>query len=122
MTDAEPMALRQDLGDAPAMAHPPIGLVAQQAARRRFGYLCSPIKVALGLGAGELLLNDLPETFPSAAPIGKAALRRCPEPRQMNIMHTGVLDRRRELTLREAGPARNWPVAHIEQCHHTSCG
>jgi hypothetical protein len=79
------MALRQDFGDAPAMAHPPIGLVAQQAARRRFGYLCSPIKVELGLGAGELLLDDAPKPIPFTAPVGKAALRRCPEPRQMNV-------------------------------------
>src|SRR6516165_9755316 len=102
MADAEPMALRQDLGDAAAMAHPPIGLVAQQAARRRFGYLCNTINVELGLGAGELFLDDAPKPIPFTAPVGKAALWRCAERSEVDVAHPGILDRRLELTLREA--------------------
>src|SRR5258705_12429908 len=57
----ELVALRQDLGDAAAVAHPPIGLVAQQAAGSRGGELRNLPQVELGLGRGELFLDDPPE-------------------------------------------------------------
>src|SRR6516225_7128895 len=97
MADVEPMALSQDLGDAAAVAYPPMGLVAQQAARHCFGYLCSLLEVDLGLGADELFLDDAPKPRPFATPVGKTPFRRCPQCCQMNIPHPGILDRRSEL-------------------------
>src|SRR5208282_3627063 len=114
MAHFEAVSACQDLGNAPAVAHPPIGLVAQQAARRRFGDLSSLTQVELGLGAGKLLVDDAPEPLPFAAAVRQTALRRRPERREMNITHPGILDRCCELALREAGPARDRPVAHVE--------
>ena len=99
MADAEPMALSQDLGDAPTMAYLPVSLVAQQAARHCFRDLRSPMQVELGLGPGQFLRDDALKPLPFAVPVGQPPLRRCPECRQMNIAHPGILDRRRQLAL-----------------------
>jgi hypothetical protein len=37
----------------------------------------------------------------------------------MNIAHPGILDRRRKLALGEAGPARDRPIAHVNQRRYT---
>jgi hypothetical protein len=100
----EAVAACEDLGNAPPVAHPPISLVAQQTARRRSSDFSGLLQVEFGLGAGELFLDDMPEPFPFAATARQAAFGRCSKRRQMNITHPGILDRRRELALREAGP------------------
>src|SRR6266851_8123947 len=97
------VALGEDFGDAAAVAHMPIGLVAQQATRPGPSDLGSLLQVELGLGASELLLDDLPKPLPFAPAAGEAPFRRCPECRQMNVTHPGTLDRRRELAFRETG-------------------
>jgi hypothetical protein len=78
MAHLEAVALRQDFGDAAAVADLPISLVAQQTARRRLGDIGSLLQVELGLGAGELLLDDLPKPVPFAPAAGEPAFRRRP--------------------------------------------
>src|SRR6516164_2479248 len=122
MVDAEVAALGQDLGDAAAMAHLPVGLITQQAARRRLGELCSPVEVELGVGTGELLLDDPPKPPPFTAPVGEPSLRWRPEGCQMNISHPGILDRSSKLPFRKPRSARDRPVAHVEQCRYSGHG
>ena len=78
MADRETMPRLQDLGDPAAVAHLPVGLVAQQATRLGPGDFGGLLQVELGFGTAEFLVDDRPEAVPLTAPAGEAAFGRVP--------------------------------------------
>ena len=90
---------RKDIGDPGAMADLRIGLVTEQAARRRAGDFGGALQIQLGFRTGELVVDNRPEPFPIALTVGEPALGRRPERGEMDITHSCFFDRRRELSL-----------------------
>src|SRR6185437_16883648 len=76
MANRKPVALREDRGDAGAMADAGIGLVANQAARRLRGSRGCLLQRDLRLGGRELVVDDLPEPVPLPLVVGLAPLGR----------------------------------------------
>src|ERR1700757_4632798 len=101
MPQRKAVPLGDDLGDAAAMALPPIGLVAQQAGRGALSDLGGLLQSQLGFGAGELIFDDAPEPLPLSRPAGGTPLGRRAERAQPDIDNAGILERRRQLTLRK---------------------
>src|SRR5713226_170753 len=112
--DGEAVALAEDLADAAAVADAPIGLVADEAGRRRLGDPGERLERVLGLGGGELGVDNAPEAIPLPTLVRRAALGRRAERPEMKIAHAGALDAGAKLPFREAGAARQRQIAHID--------
>src|SRR5437899_58671 len=92
----------------------PIGLVAEQASRRRGSELGELLQRVLCLAGGKLVVDDAPEALPLPPLVGLAAFGRRAERPQMEVAHAGTLDCGLKLTLREASAARQRQVTDID--------
>src|SRR5262249_24632638 len=76
VVDNKAMPRGKDLGDAAAVADPPVGLVAQQTARGLRRGRGGLLQRQFGFAAAELLFDDAPEARPVAPAVGLAPLGR----------------------------------------------
>jgi hypothetical protein len=105
VVDREPVGGLQHLADALSVAGAGVGLVAEQATPRGGGGRRGLDEGLLRIGAGEALLDDVPEQRPSAQAVGLAAGSGRAERTQMEIADPRLGQTRLQLPLGEAGAA-----------------